>query len=173
MRSPIRRQFQEDADEPTPEQQVFSVFPCRCALQVLLAVTAIMTESGRSEHLPKFMQQVLSKMRIKWSTVHAQFSQFNGRPNARGGYDWKFNKEEWVNTLKVLNIGVSETSIAQTFEVLNDGSGWVEFQTVQEVVLSRLFLSPPPQPFRSPSPPPFPSRASLPFPSTCTVYCGD
>jgi hypothetical protein len=29
--------------------------------------------------------EVLSKMRIKWSTVHAQFSQFNGRPNARGG----------------------------------------------------------------------------------------
>ena len=33
-------------------------------------------------------------MRIKWSTVHAQFSQFNGRPNARGGYDWKFNKAD-------------------------------------------------------------------------------
>lgn len=29
--------------------------------------------------------EVLSKMRIKWSTVHAQFSKFNGRPNARGG----------------------------------------------------------------------------------------
>ena len=95
-------------------------------------------------------------MRIKWSTVHAQFSQFNGRPNARGGYDWKFNKAEWVNTLKVLNIGESETSIAQTFEALDDGNGWVEFHTVQEVFFSfSLSLSPsvsspsPPSPYRA------------------------
>jgi len=37
MRSPIRREFQEDADEPTPEQQVLSVFPCLCTFQVFLA----------------------------------------------------------------------------------------------------------------------------------------
>ena len=88
--------------------------------------------------------------------MHAQFSQFNGRPNARGGYDWKFNKAEWVNTLKVLNIGESETSIAQTFEALDDGNGWVEFHTVQEGFFSfSLSLSPsvsspsPPSPYRA------------------------
>ena len=81
------------------------------------------------------MVQVLLKMRIKWSTVHAQFSRFNSRPSARGGFDWKFNKEEWVNTIKVLNMGLSEAWIAQTFEALDDGSGWVEFTHVQEVLL--------------------------------------
>jgi hypothetical protein len=90
--------------------------------------------------LTKFMVQVLFKMRIKWSTVHAQFSQFNSRPNARGGYDWKFNKEEWVNTLKVLNMGLSEAWLAQTFEALDDGSGWVEFPQVQEVFMCPLLF---------------------------------
>ena len=120
------------------------------------------------------MLQVLSKMRIKWSTVHALFSQFNGRPNARGGYDWKFNKEEWVNTLKVLNIGMSQTAIAQTFEALDDGSGWVEFQNVQEVFLS-LSLSPPPSLPLFARPPlhllPF-ARAHF-FPARALCICGD
>ena len=78
--------------------------------------------------------QVLSKMCCKWSTVHAQFSQFNGRPNARGGYDWNFNKQEWVNTLKVLNLGLTESATGLTFDALDDtGSGWVTFENVQEV----------------------------------------
>jgi hypothetical protein len=100
--------------------------------------------------------------------VHAQFSQFNGRPNARGGYDWKFNKAEWVNTLKVLNIGESETSIAQTFEALDDGNGWVEFHTVQEVFFSfSLSLSPPPSARPLPL---LPIARAFFLPSTCTVY---
>ena len=80
-------------------------------------------------------------MRIKWSTVHAQFSQFNGRPNTRGGFDWNFNRHEWLQTLKILNMGVSEQQIHEVFDFLDNGTGLVDFQLVQEVLLFHSFVS--------------------------------
>jgi hypothetical protein len=48
---------------------------------------------------------VLTKLRAKWGTVYSTFQKFSGRRSDDGGFDWYFDRKEWLTTLRLLNTG--------------------------------------------------------------------
>mmetsp|Transcript_16887 Transcript_16887/g.26167 ORF Transcript_16887/g.26167 Transcript_16887/m.26167 type:complete len:304 (+) Transcript_16887:145-1056(+) len=89
---------------------------------------------------------LLRKLKAKWQTVHSVFSKFAGRPNEYGGFDWAFDKEQWSNSLRILNLGVSESEIEASFDIIDaDASGLITFDELQEAMRAvghQISLSP-------------------------------
>jgi len=51
---------------------------------------------------------VLTKLRAKWGTVYSTFQKFSGRRSDDGGFDWYFDRKEWLTTLRLLNTGEAQ-----------------------------------------------------------------
>lgn len=74
---------------------------------------------------------VLGKLRAKWETVYSTFQKFSGRKSEEGGYDWYFDRREWLTTLRLLNTGLPDEMIMAAFDALENGDGRLTFDELQ------------------------------------------